>query len=47
MKEVAEKYLELMKEDKQNYYRKENEVGYVLSYEWFWKWEDMVYLSDF
>lgn len=47
MKVEAEAYLQLVKEDKSNYYRKENEIGYILSQKWFSSWEDMVYISDF
>ena len=47
MKIEATKYLELVAEEKGNYYKKENEIGYVLHADWFNKWETMVYLTDF
>ena len=47
MKVEAKKYLELVAEEKGNYYKKENEIGYVLHADWFSKWESMVYLTDF
>lgn len=47
MKVIAKEYLELLREEKQNYYKKENEVGYIISMDWLRKWEEMVYLNDF
>lgn len=47
MKAMYEKYQELVKEDKSNYYKKEGEVGYVVNMQWFRQWEQMVYFSDF
>ena len=47
MKVLAEDYLRLVKEDKSNYYKQEDEIGYILNIEWFNKWEEMVYLTDF
>jgi len=47
MKIEANEYLALVKEDKNNYYKKEDEIGYILHADWFWEWENMVYLTDF
>jgi len=47
MKEEFDAYSELVWEDKQSYYKKEGDVGYVLNMEWAKQWERMVYSSDY
>lgn len=47
VKEIAQAYIELEKDDRKTYYKKPGDIGYLINFEWLREWEDVHYVPTY